>query len=99
MWQAAVGVLIGYLFALWWVRRGARKEVNAVHEMFTGRLEARGEEIISLRSSLDGSQRAVADYERRARYLESAITTAADQSATASQDASAPPATPVTRAG
>lgn len=79
MWQAAVGALVGYLFALWWVRRDARKEVAAVRSMFEGRLEARDEEVIELRDSFDKSQRAVAAYERRVRYLESAIATSFEQ--------------------
>ena len=73
MWQAAVGALIGYLFALWWVRRGARKEIEAVREMFGARLESREREINDLRESFDESQRAVSTYERRARYLEAAV--------------------------
>lgn len=78
MWQAAIGVLIGYLFALWWVRRDANREVEAVRAMFRGRLEARDEEIVVLRDRYEKSQRAVAAYERRARYLESALTTSLD---------------------
>lgn len=73
MWQAAVGALVGYLFALWWVRRDARKEIEAVRGMFSGRLDAREVEITELRESFDKSQRAVAAYERRSRYLEAAI--------------------------
>jgi hypothetical protein len=73
MWQAAVGVLIGYLFALWWVRRDARKEVAQVREMYAARLESREREIADLRDSFDKSQRAVAAYERRSRYLEAAV--------------------------
>jgi len=79
MWQAAVGALIGYLFALWWVRRDARKEVESVRGMFAARLEAREAEIIDLRDSFDKSQRAVAAYERRSRYLESAVATNVEQ--------------------
>lgn len=79
MWQAAIGALVGYLFALWWVRRDARKEVEAVQEMFAARLESRDEEIAELRNSYDKSQRAVAAYERRARYLESAVATNVEQ--------------------
>ena len=75
MWQAAVGALVGYLFALWWVRRVARKEVEAVGGMYQARLDARDEEISELRDSFDKSQRAVGAYERRVRYLESAIAT------------------------
>ena len=78
MWQAAIGVLIGYLFALWWVRRDAGREVEAVRTMFQGRLEARDEEIVMLRDRYEKSQRAVAAYERRARYLESALTASVD---------------------
>ena len=73
MWQAAVGAAVGYLFALWWVRRDARKEIEAVREMYEARLESRDEEISGLRDNFDKSQRAVAAYERRARYLESAV--------------------------
>lgn len=73
MWQAAVGALIGYLFALWWVRRDARKEIDAVREMFGARLESREAEIADLRESFDKSQRAVSAYERRARYLEATV--------------------------
>lgn len=79
MWQAAVGALVGYLFALWWVRRDARIEVDAVRSMFEGRLEAREQEVIDLRNSFDKSQRAVAAYERRVRYLESAIAAGFEQ--------------------
>lgn len=79
MWQAAVGALVGYLFALWWVRRDARKEVEAVRGMYQGRLEARDEEVIELRDNFDKSQRAVAAYERRARYLESAVAANVEQ--------------------
>lgn len=79
MWQAAVGALIGYLFALWWVRRDARKEVAAVRGMFAARLEAREAEILELRDSFDKSQRAVAAFERRSRYLESAVATNINQ--------------------
>ena len=75
MWQAGLGVIIGYLFALWWIRRDARREVEAVRGMFAARLEARDGEIQNLRESFDKSQRAVAAFERRARYLESAIAT------------------------
>lgn len=81
MWQAAVGALVGYLFALWWVRRDARKEVEAVRGMFQARLEARDEEVIELRDNFDKSQRAVAAYERRARYLESAVAANFEQAA------------------
>jgi Skp family chaperone for outer membrane proteins len=73
MWQAAIGALVGYLFALWWVRRDARKEIEAVRGMFAGRLDAREAEIAELRESFDKSQRAVAAYERRSRYLEAAV--------------------------
>lgn len=73
MWQAAIGALVGYLFALWWVRRDARKEIEAVRGMFAGRLDAREAEIAGLRESFDKSQRAVAAYERRSRYLEAAV--------------------------
>lgn len=73
MWQAAIGALVGYLFALWWVRRDARKEIEAVRRMFAGRLDGRESEIAELRESFDKSQRAVAAYERRARYLEAAV--------------------------
>ncbi len=79
MWQAALGALVGYLFALWWVRRDARKEVEAVRSMFQARLESRDEEISGLRDSFDKSQRAVAAYERRARYLESAVASSFEQ--------------------
>ena len=34
MWQAAIGVAIGYVLALWWVRRDAEKEIDAVGDMF-----------------------------------------------------------------
>ena len=78
MWQAAIGVLIGYLFALWWVRRDANREIEAIRSMFHGRLEARDEEIVLLRDRYEKSQRAVAAYERRARYLESALTASID---------------------
>ncbi|MDH3605635.1 MAG: hypothetical protein OER12_01415 [Acidimicrobiia bacterium] len=99
MWQAAIGALVGYLFGLWWVRRDARKEVNATREMFAARLESRDQEIISLRENFDKSQRAVAAYERRARYLESAVAANLDQKATrrALGDQS-PPSVPVTPA-
>ena len=79
MWQAAVGALVGYLFALWWVRRDARKEVEAVRGMYQARLEARDEEVIELRDNFDKSQRAVAAFERRARYLESAVAANVEQ--------------------
>lgn len=79
MWQAAVGALVGYLFALWWVRRDARKEVETVRRMFAARLEARESEIVDLRDSFDKSQRAVAAYERRSRLLESAVATNVEQ--------------------
>lgn len=79
MWQAGVGALVGYLFALWWVRRDARKEIEATRSMFEARLYAREQEVISLRESFDKSQRAVAAYERRARYLESAVAVNAEQ--------------------
>lgn len=79
MWQAAIGALVGYLFALWWVRRDARKEVEAVRGMFTARLESRESEIADLRDSFDKSQRAVAAYERRVRYLEAAVAINVDQ--------------------
>jgi len=99
MWQAAIGALVGYLFGLWWVRRDARREVNATREMFAARLESRDQEIISLRENFDKSQRAVSAYERRARYLESAVAASVDQKATrrALGDQS-PPAVPVTPA-
>ena len=80
MWQAAVGALVGYLFALWWVRRDARKEVEGVREMYHARLESRDEEIYELRDNFDKSQRAVAAFERRARYLESAVAANVEQS-------------------
>jgi hypothetical protein len=43
--------------------------------MFRARLESREEEIVRLRDIFEKSQRAVAAYERRARYLESALIT------------------------
>jgi hypothetical protein len=86
MWQAGVGALIGYVFALWWVRRDARKEVEAVRSMYQGRLEARDEEVIELRNLFDKSQRAVAAYERRVRYLESAIATGFEHGANGRSD-------------
>ena len=73
MWQAGVGALIGYLFALWWVRRDTRREIEAVREIFAARLDARETEVSELRDSFDKSQRAVAAYERRSRYLEAAV--------------------------
>lgn len=73
MLEAAIGVAIGYLFALWWVRRDTRKEVDGIRDMYAGRLEARDEEVMELRSRLDKSQRTVATFERRSRYLESAL--------------------------
>ena len=73
MWEAAIGVLIGYAFGLWWVRRGTSKEVASVREMYAGRLEAREEEIKELRTSFEESRREVADLDRRSRYLESAL--------------------------
>jgi Skp family chaperone for outer membrane proteins len=85
MWQAAVGTLVGYLFAVWWVRRDARKEVAAVRGMYQGRLEARNEEISKLRDSFDQSQRAVAAHDRRARYLESAIATSFERNGNTKQ--------------
>ena len=75
MWEAAVGVAIGYIFALWWVRRDARQEVAQIHSSMSARLESRNEEIVRLRDNFEKSQRAVAAYERRARYLESALMT------------------------
>ena len=78
MWQAAIGVLVGYLFGLWWVRRDARKEIEAVQSTYGARLESRNEEIVRLRDNFDKSQRAVAAYERRARYLESALMTSTE---------------------
>ena len=98
MWEAAAGALVGYLFGMWWVRRDARKEITAVRSMFTARLEARDEEVESLRENFDKSQRAVAAYERRARYLESAVAAGLDQKAGRSAK-SAPPSVPVTPAG
>ncbi|NNC93736.1 MAG: hypothetical protein HKN80_14735 [Acidimicrobiia bacterium] len=86
MWQAAVGALVGYLFALWWVRRDAHREVEAVRGMYQGRLEARDQEIIELRELFDKSQRAVAAYERRVRYLESAIATSFEHAANGEAD-------------
>ena len=85
MWEAAIGVVIGYVFALWWVRRESRQEIEQIHSSFAARLESRNEEIVRLRDSFDKSQRAVAAYERRARYLESAIMTS-----TASRAGTAP---------
>ncbi len=79
MWQAAVGALVGYLFALWWVRRDARRQVEDVRGMYATRLEARDQEIFDLRDSFDESQRAVAAHERQARYLESAVATSVEQ--------------------
>lgn len=73
MWEAAIGVVIGHLFALWWVRRDTRKELVGVREMYAGRLEAREEDIKELRAALDKSQRTAAMLERRSRYLESAL--------------------------
>ena len=93
MWQAAVGALIGYVFALWIVRRGARKELEAVRQTFVARLESRDEEITRLRDSIERSQRAVSAHERRARYLESAIIANVDAAAR-----KAPAGTPVTPA-
>lgn len=99
MWQAAIGALVGYLFGLWWVRRDARKEVEATKSMFAARLESRDQEIISLRENLDKSQRAVAAYERRARYLESAVAATVEQNLTRKERGdSAPPAVSVTPA-
>jgi hypothetical protein len=94
MWQAAVGALIGYLFALWWVRRDARKEVEAVRGMFAARLEAREGEIIDLRESFDKSQRAVAAYERRSRYLESAVATNVEQAVNGQREPARSPTRP-----
>ena len=74
MWQGALGVLIGYLFALWWVRRDAARELEALRTMYGARIDSRDDEIVRLRDNFDKSQRAVAAYERRARYLESALT-------------------------
>lgn len=100
MWEASAGALAGYLFALWWVRRDARKEVDAVRSMYLGRLEARDEEIESLRESFDKSQRAVSAYERRARYLESAVTASMEQNAGRRRLRDVPPpSVPVTPAG
>ena len=95
MWQAAVGALIGYLFALWWVRRDARKEVESVRGMFAARLEAREAEIVDLRDSFDKSQRAVAAYERRSRFLESAVATNVEQAVNGQRE----PARSATRPG
>jgi hypothetical protein len=94
MWQAAVGALIGYLFAMWCVQRGARKEIEAVRQTFAARLESRDEEITRLRDGIERSQRAVSAHERRARYLESAIITNVDAAFS-----KAPEGTPVTPAG
>ncbi len=91
MWQAALGALVGYLFAMWWVRRDSRRQLEAEREMLLARLESRQQEIEHLRESFDKSQRAVAAYERRARYLESAITTGAERAA-----ANGNPSTPST---
>lgn len=100
MWEAAAGALVGYLFALWWVRRDARKEIEAMRTMFAARLDAREEEIISLRENFDKSQRAVAAFERRARYLESAVAATVEQKADGGRTSeAAPPAVPVTPAG
>jgi hypothetical protein len=55
--------------------------VETVQGVYHARLEARDEEIIELRDSFDKSQRAVAAFERRVRYLESAIATSFGQSA------------------
>ncbi len=79
MWQAAAGALVGYLFALWWVRRDARQQVEDVRGMYAARLEAREQEVYALRASLDKSQRAVAAFDRRARYLESAVASNVEQ--------------------
>ena len=79
MWQGALGVLIGYLFAVWWVRREARREVDSIRGRLTARVESRDGEIAALRDSFEKSQRAVAAYQRRARYLESAVTAGAER--------------------
>ena len=81
MWEAAVGVVIGYLFAMWWVRRDVRQEVEQVRGAFAARLDARNEEVVRLRDNFEKSQRAVAAYERRARYLESALMTTTESQA------------------
>lgn len=82
MWQAALGALVGYLFALWWVRRDARRELEAMRAIWNARIESRDEEIVRLRSTFEKSQRAVAAYERRARFLESALTASTEQQVT-----------------
>ncbi len=73
MWEAAIGVVVGYAFALWWVRREAGKEVNVLDEIYRARLEAHETATGRLRDSFDRSQRALAAYERRNRFLESAL--------------------------
>ncbi len=73
MWQAAIGVVIGYLFALWWIRRAAHREIEAADEIFRARLEASERNIVCLRNSFDKSQRALSAFERRNRYLEAAL--------------------------
>ena len=82
MWEAAIGVVIGYIFGLWRVRRVARREVEQIENSFAARLESRNEEIVRLRDSFEKSQRAVSAYERRARYLESALMTTTESRAT-----------------
>ncbi len=73
MWQAAIGVIIGYAFAWRWVRRDTGRETEAVGQIYQGPLEARDREVG--RDSFDKSQRALTVYERRKRYLESALAT------------------------
>lgn len=79
MWQAALGALVGYLFALWWVRREARRELDSMRAIWEARIESRDDEIERLRASFENSQRAVAAYERRVRFLEGALTSAAEE--------------------
>ena len=79
MWQAGVGALIGYLLARWWVRRDARRELEALRAIWNARIESRDDEIVRLRTTFENSQRAVAAYERRARFLESALTATAEE--------------------
>lgn len=82
MWQLAIGMLVGYLVAVWWIRRDAGRELEAARAIWNSRVESRDEEIGRLRESFEKSQRAVAAYERRARYLESALTSRAEASST-----------------
>ena len=70
-----MGVVIGYTVVVWRVPRGTARDIEAIGEVHKGRLEAREHEVGRPRDGYDKSQWALATYERRVRYLESAPTT------------------------